>query len=99
MLTLLQLAAFVKGHTTMTNCKCSDHNGCLQNILLDGLRLGGGAAIAVEFKGSNGKPLKQATVKAKGEGVETLPLYTNKDTIAGEVGLDLHTESVRSHAI
>ena len=58
---------------------------CSQNILLDGLRLGGGGAIAVEFKSLDGKPLKHATVKAKGEGVETLPLYTNKDTIAGEV--------------
>lgn len=57
----------------------------MQNLLLDGLRLGGGAAIAVDFKATDGKQLKYATVKAKGEGVETLPLYTNKDTIAGEV--------------
>lgn len=55
------------------------------NLLLDGLRLGGGGAIAVEFKSPDSKPLKHATVKAKGEGVETLPLYTNKDTIAGQV--------------
>jgi hypothetical protein len=57
----------------------------LQNILLDGLRLGAGGAIAVEFKTADGSPLKTATVKAKGDQTETLPLYTNKDKVAGEV--------------
>jgi len=57
----------------------------MQNLLLDGLRLGAGGAIAVEFKSTDGKPLRTATVKAKGDQTETLPLYSNMDKVAGEV--------------
>lgn len=40
----------------------------------------------LEFKDDDGTPVKTATVKAGGGETETLPLYTNKDTITGEVG-------------
>lgn len=53
--------------------------------LLGGLGLGATGAIQVEFKGSNGKPLQKATVKGKANETDVLPLFTNKDTISGEV--------------
>lgn len=40
----------------------------------------------LEFKGEEGAAVKTATVKAGGGDTETLPLYSNKQTIAGEVG-------------
>ena len=40
----------------------------------------------LDFKNDNGTPVKTAIVKAGGGETETLPLYTNKDTITGEVG-------------
>ena len=49
----------------------------------------------MEFKSPDSKPLKHATVKAKGEGVETLPLYTNKDTIAGQVNFQIANSDCR----
>ncbi len=39
----------------------------------------------LEFKNDDGAPVKTATVKAGGGETETLPLFTNKDTITGEV--------------
>ena len=41
----------------------------------------------LEFKGEDATPVKTATVKAGGGDTETLPLYSNKQTIAGEVGM------------
>ena len=41
----------------------------------------------LEFKRDDGTPMKTATVKAGGAETETLPLFTNKDTITGEVSL------------
>lgn len=55
-----------------------------QKNILGGLGLGPGGSIQVEFKGPNGRPVRSATVKVKGNETETLPLYTNKDTVAGE---------------
>ena len=57
----------------------------LQKNLLEGLGLGAGGSIQVDFKGADGKPVRTATVKSKTNETETLPLYTNKDTIHGEV--------------
>lgn len=39
----------------------------------------------LEFKRENGAPVKTATVKSKGSETETLPLFTNKDAVRGEV--------------
>ena len=39
----------------------------------------------LEFKRADRKTLKAATVKGKGNETEQLPLYTNKDSVVGEV--------------
>ena len=43
------------------------------------------ATVQLEFKREGGAPVKTVTVKAKGSETETLPLFTNKDGIRGEV--------------
>lgn len=39
----------------------------------------------LEFRRADRKPVKAATVKSKNGETEQLPLYTNKDSIVGEV--------------
>lgn len=56
----------------------------MQNIF-GGLGLGHGATVQLEFKNEDGTPVKTAVVKAGGGDTETLPLYSNKNTITGEV--------------
>jgi hypothetical protein len=53
--------------------------------IFGGLGLGHGATVQLVFKTEDGKPPKTATVKAGGAETETLPLYTNKSTVTGEV--------------
>ncbi|CAL8462753.1 g2286 [Coccomyxa elongata] len=53
--------------------------------IFGGLGLGQGGTVQLEFKRDDGTPIKTATVKAGGAETETLPLFTNKDTITGEV--------------
>ncbi|KAK9821137.1 hypothetical protein WJX81_006664 [Elliptochloris bilobata] len=43
------------------------------------------ATVQLEFKREGGAPVKTASVKAKGSETETLPLFTNKDAVSGEV--------------
>lgn len=43
------------------------------------------ATVQLDFKRADRKPLKAATVKGKGNDTEQLPLYTNKDSVVGEV--------------
>jgi len=43
------------------------------------------ATVQLDFKREDGAPVKTATVKAKGSETETLPLFTNKDDVRGEV--------------
>lgn len=43
------------------------------------------ATVQLEFKRESGAPVKTVTVKAKGSETETLPLFTNKDGVRGEV--------------
>ena len=43
------------------------------------------ATVQLDFKRADRKPLKAATVKGKGNETEQLPLYTNKDSVVGEV--------------
>lgn len=61
----------------------------LQNLLFDGLRLGAGANIQIEFKNTPEHPLKTATVKGKQKAAEVLPLFTTKDTIVGDVSASI----------
>lgn len=49
--------------------------------------MGAGGSIQIDFKTADGKAVRTATVKSKGNETETLPLYTNKDTITGQVCL------------
>lgn len=72
-----------------------DRVSVAQKNILEGLGLGAGGSIQVDFKGANGRPVRSATVKAKGNETETLPLYTNKDTVTGEVRLQHQTDSAR----
>ena len=58
---------------------------CLQKGLFGGLALGTHATIQLEFKRADRKPVKAATIKGKGTETEQLPLFTNKDSIVGEV--------------
>ena len=53
--------------------------------IFGGLGLGHGATVQLAFKTDDGTPPKTATVKAGGAETETLPLYTNKSTVTGEV--------------
>lgn len=55
-----------------------------QQNIFGGLGLGQGGTVQLEFKNEDGSAVKTATVKAGGGETETLPLYTNKDTITGE---------------
>ena len=57
----------------------------MQKGLFGGLALGTYATVQLEFKRADRKPLKAATVKGKGTESEQLPLYTNKDSVVGEV--------------
>jgi hypothetical protein len=57
----------------------------LQQNLFGGLSIVPSATINVEFRRGDGAPLRTASIKVKGGEVETLPLYTNKDGITGEV--------------
>lgn len=57
---------------------------CRMNIF-GGLGLGQGATVQLVFKTEDGTPPKTATVKAGGAETETLPLYSNKSTVTGEV--------------
>ena len=47
--------------------------------------MGQGATVQLVFKTEDGVQPKTATVKAGGAETETLPLYTNKSTVFGEV--------------
>lgn len=67
----------------------------LQKSLFEGLGLGAGGSIQVDFKTANGRAVKTATVKAKGNETETLPLYSDKDTVTGEVRTFPHSVSRR----
>ena len=53
--------------------------------IFGGLGLGQGATVQLTFKTEDGVQPKTATVKAGGAETETLPLYTNKSTVTGEV--------------
>ncbi|KAK9823987.1 hypothetical protein WJX72_006812 [[Myrmecia] bisecta] len=53
--------------------------------LFGGLGLGQGVSVQLDFKPAEGQAVRTATVKAKGNETEQLPLYTNRDTIAGEI--------------
>ncbi|CAK0784709.1 hypothetical protein CVIRNUC_007913 [Coccomyxa viridis] len=53
--------------------------------IFGGLGLGQGATVQLVFKTEDGVQPKTATVKAGGAETETLPLYTNKITVFGEV--------------
>ena len=53
--------------------------------IFGGLGLGQGATVQLVFKTEDGVQPKTATVKAGGAETETLPLYTNKSTVFGEV--------------
>ena len=55
--------------------------------IFGGLGLGQGATVQLVFKTEDGTQPKTATVKAGGNETETLPLYSNKSTVTGEVSL------------
>ena len=59
--------------------------------IFGGLGLGQGATVQLVFKTEDGVQPKTATVKAGGAETETLPLYTNKSTVFGEVMSWLHS--------
>lgn len=77
----------------------------MQNKLFGGLGgiVGGQACtVQLEFKRTDGQAVKTVAVKGKKDEVETLPLFTNKDSITGEVrsaGLTAiaHASGVRRH--
>lgn len=48
------------------------------------------ATVQLDFRREDGAPVKTATVKAKGSETETLPLFTNKDALRGEVRAPLY---------
>ncbi len=68
---------------------------CRMNIF-GGLGLGQGATVQLVFKTEDGTQPKTATVKAGGAETETLPLYSNKSTVTGEVILH---ESIRGRGL
>ena len=47
--------------------------------------MGANATIQLEFKRADRKPVRAASIKGKGSETEQLPLYTNKDSVVGEV--------------
>ena len=57
----------------------------VQKNILGNFGLGPGASIQLEFQGQDGQPVPTAKVKVKGNETETLPLYSNKSTVKGEV--------------
>lgn len=65
----------------------------VQKGLFGGLALGTYASVQLEFKRADRKPLKAATVKGKGTEAEQLPLYTNKDSVVGEVTCTIASDS------
>ncbi len=61
-------------------------------ILQKGLKerfggLGTSATVQLEFRRADRKPVKAASIKGKGSETEQLPLYTNKDSVVGEVSM------------
>lgn len=61
----------------------------LQKGLFGGLTLGTYATVQLEFRRADRKPVKAASIKGKGSETEQLPLYTNKDSVVGEVSMCL----------
>ena len=59
----------------------------LQKGLFGGLTLGTHATVQLEFRRADRKPVKAASIKGKGSETEQLPLYTNKDSVVGEVSM------------
>lgn len=59
----------------------------LQKGLFGGLTLGTNATVQLEFRRADRKPVKAASIKGKGSETEQLPLYTNKDSVVGEVSM------------
>ena len=60
---------------------------------------GASATIQVDFRTADGKPLPYATVKGKGPEPEKHPLFTNHDTVMGDVrGCSHHVVSPCSAA-
>ncbi|KAA6417127.1 MAG: subunit of retromer complex [Trebouxia sp. A1-2] len=57
----------------------------LQKGLFGGLTLGTNATVQLEFRRADRKPVKAASIKGKGSETEQLPLYTNKDSVVGEI--------------
>ena len=49
--------------------------------------LGTSATVQLEFRRADRKPVKAASIKGKGSETEQLPLYTNKDSVVGEVSM------------
>ena len=71
-------------------CAAAKFYRCVpQKGLFGGLALGTHATIQVEFKRADRKTVKAATIKGKGSETEQLPLYTNKDSVVGEVDCGL----------
>ena len=58
-----------------------------QNKLFGGLGgiVGSACTVQLEFKRGDGQAVKTVTVKSRKDEQETLPLYTNKDSVQGEV--------------
>jgi hypothetical protein len=71
--------------TKLTPSTADPQHVVQKNIL--GLVQGSPCKIDVTFSGENDEPCNKATVKSKQNETEELPLFTNKQTVMGEVGL------------
>ena len=70
-----------------SNVPLADIKVILQKGLFGGLTLGTHATVQLEFRRADRKPVKAASIKGKGSETEQLPLYTNKDSVVGEVSM------------
>ena len=87
-----------KSFDTCTSCSCFRADGrqtqrhdyelvCLQHNIFGSIGglAGASATVQVDFRTADGKPLPYATVKGKGPEPEKHPLFTNHDTVMGDV--------------
>lgn len=75
----------------MVPLACLPHTTCLplpnKQKLFSGLGMGQTCTVQLEFKHPGGGPVETVSVRAgrRPDEPETMPLYSNKDTVAGEV--------------
>lgn len=69
--------------------RCPSPDPHVQNIFGGLAGLGSVATVQLEWRRADGRPVATAAVRGRGNETETLPLFTNKDSIVGDVSAQI----------